>query len=182
MLLAENIYKTKRDNSEYVCTTDINYVIKERCDGYYTEYYGKYYYFKRLREQGYTHVVNYVFNHYRMKVKDFSKSSDIVYDEIKGEMLEYAKEYMKEKYPGYEIELSIGKRGYDKDEYESFVVYHGSSSKSTNYIGGFELTQNKFGDVECEEHHVLAGHSEFDFDINNWKKEIGELIDRLCGK
>lgn len=162
----------------------IERALEEECRYDFLRYYGMASVLKGLLNKGYDHLVEYEFDRYRFQRKDYAKSSEIVLDDIKGEILEYAKQYIKKAYPSYSIELRTGKRGYDtgRGEYESFIIYHGSSSNPNNQTGGFELTQNKFGDTHCYVHYGLGGSTDYDFDINNWKKSIEELIGSFCKK
>lgn len=168
----------------YVSSDSIDYLWRNKTKYGFDRYYDMGLTFNSLTKKGYNYLIEYVSDMHDMKIKDYSKSSDIDIDEIKEEMFEYAKDYVKRKHPGYSIELVRGKRGFDteRDEYESFIVYRGSSSKYTNQIGGFEFLQNKFGDVKCLFHHVLGGSTSFGFDINNWKGEIESVIDMMVGR
>lgn len=162
----------------------INKILKDGCKYDFESHYGMTSILNVLLNKGYNHLVEYDINHYMFKIKSSTKSSDIVFNDIKSEILEYAKDYIKRVYPSYSIELRIGKRGFDTNhkEYESFIIYHGSSTNPHNQIGGFELTQNKFGDTRCDVHYVLGGNTDYEFDINNWKDGIEELIDSFCKK
>lgn len=165
----------------YIGPSSVENILKDGCDYDFETYYGMKSTLKSLLSKGYNYVVEYVFNRYRMEVKCYTKSSDVSLNEIKDEILKYAKDYIKRRNPKYSIELMRGKRGYEtsSNDYESFIIFNGSSSNMANQVGGFELNQNKFGDTTCDVHHILGGNTSFDFDINNWKSELESVIDTM---
>lgn len=159
----------------------IKNILQNKCDYNFDEYYGMKSTLNSLLSEGYNYVIDYVFNRYKMKIKYYTKSSDVSLDEIKNEILKYAKDYIKRRNPNYSIELIRGKRGYEtsSNDYESFIIFNGSSSKMTNQVGGFKLEQNKFGDTSCIVHHILNGTTSFDFNIDDWKSELESVIDTI---
>ena len=165
----------------HIGPSSVENILKDECDYDFETYYGMKSTLKSLLSKGYNYVVDYVFNRYKMEVKCYTKSSDVSLNEIKDEILKYAKDYIKRKNPKYSIELMRGKRGYEtsSNDYESFVIFNGSSSNMANQVGGFELNQNKFGDTTCDVHYILGGNTSFDFDINNWKSELESVIDTM---
>lgn len=138
--------------------------------------------FARVHGAENTMCMAYLWNRYRYNLKGYKNSTDIKYEDIKNDILEYAKSYIGKKYPNYEVGLSVGKRANDGDSspYEAFVVKHKGGDSVFHYVGSFVIKQNKFGDGTVKVRVPLAGEHVQDLDFNNWQKSIENVIDFIC--
>ncbi len=128
-----------------------------------------------------TMCVCFRWNRYNCQLKGYASSTDIRYEDIKGDMLEYAKSYIGRKYPKLDIRLSTGKRASDGGQpYEAFVVEYRNAKTPFDQKGSFVITQNKFGDGTAVVRAPLAGESERKFDFGDWRKALDEIIDWIC--
>lgn len=128
-----------------------------------------------------TKCVCFSWNRYKYQLKGYASSTDIRYEDIKGDMLEYAKSYIGRKYPKLDIRLTTGKRASDSGQpYEAFVVEYRNAKTAFDQKGSFVITQNKFGDGTAVVRAPLAGESERKFDFNDWRKALDEIIDWIC--
>jgi len=126
-----------------------------------------------------TTILYYNRNDINCYKKSSKKSTNLKYDDLKEEILEYANQFAKSINKDYNIELSTGKRQSDNnsDSYEAFVVYKGKAQ-----YGHFTLSQNKFGDMFVSVRVPLCGESKADLDLNNWKPDIEKIIKRIYSK
>lgn len=124
-----------------------------------------------------TTIIYYDRNDINCYKKSSEKSTDIKYDDIKDEILEYANQVAKSINKEYNISISKGKRQSDNnsDNYEAFVV-----NKSKAQYGHFVIEQNKFGDASISVRIPLVGESTYDLDFNKWKEDIEKVIKRIC--
>lgn len=127
-----------------------------------------------------TMCIAYSWNSYDYKLKGYANSSDIRYEDIKEEILEYAKTYIGKKHRKFEITLSVGKRASDSKQYEAFVISYKGDKGAFSQKGSFVISQNKFGDGFMEVRVPLAGETKYKFDFNDWKSTVEDAIDWIC--
>lgn len=139
--------------------------------------------FAKTHGEDNTYSVSFIWGRYDFNIKGYNNSTDIKYEDIKNDILEYSKSYIEKKYPKFKISLATGKRISDTGgkPYEAFVVeYKGAGDPVFKQKGSFVITQNRFGDGKISLRAPLSGETETSFDFNDWKKCIGDAIDYLC--